>query len=101
MLITKEDSGTFIIPNNGNLTEYQGLYRCYAFNKLGTAMSEEIEFIIPSEWNINVLLWFFQLDLEAMGVSTVFACFRALDLCPLTLLYKCVYVNLGDGVHEK
>ncbi|KAF4078934.1 hypothetical protein AMELA_G00187350 [Ameiurus melas] len=48
MLITKEDSGTFIIPNTVNLTEYQGLYRCYAFNKLGTAMSEEIEFIIPN-----------------------------------------------------
>lgn len=49
MLITNEDSGTFIISNNGNLTEYQGTYRCYAYNKLGTAMSEEIEFIIPSE----------------------------------------------------
>ncbi|TSM36162.1 Neural cell adhesion molecule L1-like protein [Bagarius yarrelli] len=48
MLITNEDSGTFIIPNNGNLTEYQGIYRCYAYNKLGTAMSEEIEFIIPN-----------------------------------------------------
>ncbi|XP_060775247.1 neural cell adhesion molecule L1-like protein isoform X2 [Neoarius graeffei] len=48
MLITKENSGTFIILNNGNLTEYQGIYRCYASNKLGTAMSEEIEFIIPN-----------------------------------------------------
>ncbi|KAK3557195.1 hypothetical protein QTP70_024676 [Hemibagrus guttatus] len=48
VLITNEDSGTFIIPNNGNLTEYQGMYRCYAYNKLGTAMSEEIEFIIPN-----------------------------------------------------
>ncbi|KAM9483353.1 neural cell adhesion molecule L1-like protein isoform 2-T4 [Clarias gariepinus] len=48
MLITEEDSGTFIIPNNGNLTEYQGVYRCYAFNNLGTAMSEKIEFIIPN-----------------------------------------------------
>lgn len=48
-LYTNEDSGTFMIPNNGNLTEYQGIYRCYASNKLGTAMSEEIEFIIPSE----------------------------------------------------
>ncbi|XP_062853619.1 neural cell adhesion molecule L1-like protein [Trichomycterus rosablanca] len=47
-LITNEDSGTFVIPNNGNLTEYQGIYRCYSSNKLGTAMSEEIEFIIPN-----------------------------------------------------
>lgn len=49
MLITEEDSGTFVIPNYGNLTEYEGIYRCYASNKFGTAMSEEIEFIIPSE----------------------------------------------------
>uniref|UniRef100_A0A8C2I7M6 Cell adhesion molecule L1-like b n=1 Tax=Cyprinus carpio TaxID=7962 RepID=A0A8C2I7M6_CYPCA len=47
-LITLHDSGTFIIPNNGNLTEFQGNYRCFATNKLGTAMSEEIEFIVPN-----------------------------------------------------
>ncbi|KAK1796331.1 hypothetical protein P4O66_009398, partial [Electrophorus voltai] len=47
-LLTEEDSGTFVIPNNGNLTEFQGIYRCYASNKLGTAMSEEIEFIVPN-----------------------------------------------------
>ncbi|ROL50768.1 Neural cell adhesion molecule L1-like protein [Anabarilius grahami] len=47
-LITLDDSGTFIIPNNGNLTEFQGNYRCFATNKLGTAMSEEIEFIAPN-----------------------------------------------------
>uniref|UniRef100_UPI003AAB0F25 neural cell adhesion molecule L1-like protein n=1 Tax=Centroberyx gerrardi TaxID=166262 RepID=UPI003AAB0F25 len=46
-LMKEEDSGTFVIPNNGNLTEYQGTYRCYASNKLGTAISEEIEFIVP------------------------------------------------------
>ncbi|XP_029103669.1 neural cell adhesion molecule L1-like protein isoform X2 [Scleropages formosus] len=46
--ITKEDeSGSFIITNNGNVTEHQGRYRCYASNKLGTAMSEEIEFVVP------------------------------------------------------
>uniref|UniRef100_A0A673G861 Neural cell adhesion molecule L1-like protein n=1 Tax=Sinocyclocheilus rhinocerous TaxID=307959 RepID=A0A673G861_9TELE len=47
-LITLDDSGTFIIPNNGNLTEFQGNYRCFATNKLGTAMSEEIEFVVPN-----------------------------------------------------
>ncbi|XP_056606250.1 neural cell adhesion molecule L1-like protein isoform X3 [Triplophysa dalaica] len=47
-LVTLEDSGTFIIPNDGNLTEFQGIYRCFATNKLGTAMSEEIEFIVPN-----------------------------------------------------
>ncbi|XP_058635301.1 neural cell adhesion molecule L1-like protein isoform X6 [Onychostoma macrolepis] len=47
-LIRLDDSGTFIIPNNGNLTEFQGNYRCFATNKLGTAMSEEIEFVVPS-----------------------------------------------------
>uniref|UniRef100_A0A3P9MVK5 Neural cell adhesion molecule L1-like protein n=1 Tax=Poecilia reticulata TaxID=8081 RepID=A0A3P9MVK5_POERE len=47
-LMKEENSGTFVIPNNGNLTEYQGTYRCYASNKLGTAISKEIEFIIPN-----------------------------------------------------
>ncbi|XP_060897359.1 neural cell adhesion molecule L1-like protein isoform X2 [Labrus mixtus] len=46
-LMKEENSGTFVIPNNGNLTEYQGTYRCYASNKLGTAISKEIEFIVP------------------------------------------------------
>ncbi|XP_068171531.1 neural cell adhesion molecule L1-like protein isoform X2 [Antennarius striatus] len=47
-LMKEENSGTFVIPNNENLTEYQGIYRCYAFNKLGVAMSKEIEFIVPN-----------------------------------------------------
>uniref|UniRef100_A0A3Q3WMI8 Neural cell adhesion molecule L1-like protein n=1 Tax=Mola mola TaxID=94237 RepID=A0A3Q3WMI8_MOLML len=47
-LVKEENSGTFVIPNNGNLTEYQGIYRCYASNKLGTAISKEIEFIVPN-----------------------------------------------------
>ncbi|XP_034441076.1 neural cell adhesion molecule L1-like protein isoform X8 [Hippoglossus hippoglossus] len=47
-LMKEENSGTFVIENNGNLTEYQGIYRCYASNKLGTAISEEIEFYVPS-----------------------------------------------------
>lgn len=47
-LMKEENSGTFVIPNNGNLTEYQGIYRCFASNKLGTAISKEIEFIVPN-----------------------------------------------------
>uniref|UniRef100_A0A674NKQ4 Neural cell adhesion molecule L1-like protein n=1 Tax=Takifugu rubripes TaxID=31033 RepID=A0A674NKQ4_TAKRU len=47
-LITEGNSGTFVIPNNGNLTEYQGIYRCFASNRLGTAISREIEFIVPN-----------------------------------------------------
>ncbi|KAF3855800.1 hypothetical protein F7725_016523 [Dissostichus mawsoni] len=46
-LMKEENSGTFVIPNNGNLTEYQGNYRCYASNRLGTSISKEIEFIVP------------------------------------------------------
>ncbi|CAJ1051821.1 neural cell adhesion molecule L1-like protein isoform X3 [Xyrichtys novacula] len=46
-LMKEGNSGTFVIPNNGNLTEYQGFYRCYASNKLGTAISKKIEFIVP------------------------------------------------------
>ncbi|XP_058855746.1 neural cell adhesion molecule L1-like protein isoform X10 [Acipenser ruthenus] len=43
-----ENSGTFIIGNNGNISEFQGVYRCSATNKLGTAISEEIQIIIPT-----------------------------------------------------
>uniref|UniRef100_A0AAY4DMF9 Neural cell adhesion molecule L1-like protein n=1 Tax=Denticeps clupeoides TaxID=299321 RepID=A0AAY4DMF9_9TELE len=47
-LRTEDGSGTFTIPNNGNLSDFQGSYRCYASNKLGTAITEEIEFIVPN-----------------------------------------------------
>uniref|UniRef100_A0A673J9X6 Neural cell adhesion molecule L1-like protein n=1 Tax=Sinocyclocheilus rhinocerous TaxID=307959 RepID=A0A673J9X6_9TELE len=46
-LIIEESSGTFLIPNTKEKTKYQGKYRCYASNKLGTAISEESELIVP------------------------------------------------------
>ncbi|XP_016392215.1 neural cell adhesion molecule L1-like protein [Sinocyclocheilus rhinocerous] len=46
-LIKEESSGTFVIPNTKEKVKYQGKYRCYASNKLGTAISEESEFIVP------------------------------------------------------
>ncbi|XP_077070178.1 cell adhesion molecule L1-like a isoform X2 [Siphateles boraxobius] len=46
-LIKEESSGTFVIPNNKDKVKYRGKYRCYASNKLGTAISEEAEFIVP------------------------------------------------------
>lgn len=48
-LIIEESSGSFLIPNTKDKAKYQGKYRCYASNKLGTAMSEESEFIVPSK----------------------------------------------------
>ncbi|XP_040424630.1 neural cell adhesion molecule L1-like protein isoform X5 [Cygnus olor] len=47
-IITFNNSGTFVIQNHGIITNFQGKYRCYASNVLGTAMSEEIELIVPS-----------------------------------------------------
>ncbi|XP_060749849.1 cell adhesion molecule L1-like a [Tachysurus vachellii] len=47
-LKTFENSGSFVIPYNKYLVEYQGTYRCYASNKLGVSMSEEINFIVHS-----------------------------------------------------
>lgn len=47
-LLQHEDSGTFIIPKNRDLVKYQGTYRCYASNKLGTAVSEETVFIVTA-----------------------------------------------------
>ncbi|NXT29092.1 NCHL1 protein, partial [Syrrhaptes paradoxus] len=47
-ILTSNNSGTFVIQNRGIITNFQGRYRCYASNVLGTAMSEEIELIVPS-----------------------------------------------------
>ncbi|NXJ04478.1 NCHL1 protein, partial [Odontophorus gujanensis] len=47
-IITLNNSGTFVIQNHGIITSFQGKYRCYASNALGTAMSKEIELIVPS-----------------------------------------------------
>uniref|UniRef100_A0AAR2IXI5 Neural cell adhesion molecule L1-like protein n=1 Tax=Pygocentrus nattereri TaxID=42514 RepID=A0AAR2IXI5_PYGNA len=47
-LIKFENSGSFVIPNNKGLAKYQGKYRCYASNKLGTAVSEETDFTVPT-----------------------------------------------------
>ncbi|XP_077370811.1 neural cell adhesion molecule L1-like protein isoform X3 [Festucalex cinctus] len=39
--------GTFVLQNK-SLARFQGKYRCYASNKLGTAMTETIELIVTS-----------------------------------------------------
>ncbi|XP_074536653.1 cell adhesion molecule L1-like a isoform X3 [Halichoeres trimaculatus] len=43
---TDPTSGTFVLHNE-HLVQFQGKYRCYASNKLGTAMTEEIRLIAP------------------------------------------------------
>lgn len=47
-----ENSGTLIIhASNGNVpTRFNGLYRCYASNILGTAVSSESRIIVESEY---------------------------------------------------
>ncbi|XP_009468177.1 PREDICTED: neural cell adhesion molecule L1-like protein isoform X3 [Nipponia nippon] len=47
-IVASNNSGTFVIQNRGIITNFQGKYRCFASNVLGTAMSEEIELIVPS-----------------------------------------------------
>uniref|UniRef100_A0A665T6V9 Neural cell adhesion molecule L1-like protein n=1 Tax=Echeneis naucrates TaxID=173247 RepID=A0A665T6V9_ECHNA len=44
---TTHTSGTFLLPNK-HLLQFQGKYRCYASNKMGTAITEEIELRVPS-----------------------------------------------------
>ncbi|XP_015673361.1 neural cell adhesion molecule L1-like protein, partial [Protobothrops mucrosquamatus] len=46
-ITTFNNSGTFVVKNRGNISLFQGKYRCYASNELGTSMSEEIELIVP------------------------------------------------------
>uniref|UniRef100_A0A3P8TKD1 Cell adhesion molecule L1-like b n=1 Tax=Amphiprion percula TaxID=161767 RepID=A0A3P8TKD1_AMPPE len=44
---THHKNGTFVLHRK-QLSQFQGKYRCYASNKLGTAMTEEAELIVPS-----------------------------------------------------
>ncbi len=46
--MTNKTDGTFVLHNK-QLAQFQGKYRCYAFNKHGTAMTEEIELKVASE----------------------------------------------------
>ncbi|KAG7521120.1 neural cell adhesion molecule L1 isoform X1 [Solea senegalensis] len=46
---SKSDStGGNLVLQNKNLNLFQGKYRCYASNKLGTAITEELELMVPS-----------------------------------------------------
>uniref|UniRef100_A0A8C9S2H0 Neural cell adhesion molecule L1 n=1 Tax=Scleropages formosus TaxID=113540 RepID=A0A8C9S2H0_SCLFO len=47
-LIMEDDAGSFTIPSGKNITQYGGRYRCYASNRLGTAVSEETQFIVSN-----------------------------------------------------
>lgn len=44
---TDNRNGTFMFHNK-HFTQFRGKYRCFAFNELGTAMTEEIEIIVPN-----------------------------------------------------
>ncbi|XP_053281046.1 neural cell adhesion molecule L1-like protein isoform X4 [Pleuronectes platessa] len=46
-ITTNNTGGTFVLHFK-QLTQFQGKYRCYAFNKLGTAITEEIELMVPN-----------------------------------------------------
>nr|WEU75035.1 CHL1 [Platichthys stellatus] len=46
-ITTNNTGGTFVLHFK-QLTQFQGKYRCYAFNKLGTAITEEIDLMVPN-----------------------------------------------------
>ncbi|XP_056279234.1 neural cell adhesion molecule L1-like protein isoform X3 [Pseudoliparis swirei] len=46
-ITTDHTDGTFVLLDK-HLVTFQGKYRCYASNKLGTAMTDEIELRVPS-----------------------------------------------------
>ncbi|XP_061474573.1 neural cell adhesion molecule L1-like protein isoform X2 [Rhineura floridana] len=46
-ILMSNNSGTFVVRNRGNISMFQGRYRCNASNELGTAMSEEIALVVP------------------------------------------------------
>ncbi|KAE8583409.1 hypothetical protein XENTR_v10020505 [Xenopus tropicalis] len=69
----KKDSGTLNISGNGNsMKDFQGKYRCYATNDLGTAISHEIHVITEStpKWQKELIR---PLDIEE-GASLILPC---------------------------
>ncbi|XP_034393112.1 neural cell adhesion molecule L1-like protein isoform X5 [Cyclopterus lumpus] len=60
-IMTDHTDGTFVLHNK-HLVTFQGKYRCYASNKLGTSMTEEIELRVPSvpkfpkEFNVPIVV---------------------------------------------
>lgn len=52
---TQHTNGSFVLHNK-QFIQFQGVYRCYAFNKLGTAMTEDIQLIVPSKESSSVVL---------------------------------------------
>ncbi|XP_072287872.1 neural cell adhesion molecule L1 isoform X2 [Pyxicephalus adspersus] len=57
-VIQKKYSGTLLISNiNGNMKDFQGKYRCYARNELGTAVSNEVHVITEAtpKWQKEII----------------------------------------------
>lgn len=52
---TQRTDGSFVLHNK-QFIQFQGTYRCYAYNKLGTAMTEAITLIVPSAKSSSVML---------------------------------------------
>lgn len=52
---TQRTDGSFVLHNK-QFIQFEGTYRCYAYNKLGTAMTEEIALIVPSEKSSSAML---------------------------------------------
>ncbi|MFT7804597.1 neural cell adhesion molecule L1-like [Arapaima gigas] len=48
LFVTSPNSGSFAAFGNHPIAEYQGKYSCYAYNSLGTAVSNEIQIIIEN-----------------------------------------------------
>lgn len=52
---TQRTAGSFVLHNK-QFIQFEGTYRCYAYNKLGTAMTEEISLVVPSEKSSSLML---------------------------------------------
>lgn len=76
---TQHADGTFVLHNK-QFIQFQGVYRCYAFNKLGTAMSEDIQLIVPSKESSSVVLKSFFLSAVDVNFQELLCLF--LISCP-------------------
>uniref|UniRef100_A0AAY4BJ51 Neural cell adhesion molecule L1 n=1 Tax=Denticeps clupeoides TaxID=299321 RepID=A0AAY4BJ51_9TELE len=87
-LFSEQNTGNFVIPNNRYTTQYQGKYRCYASNKLGTAITEETEFIVPNvpKFPKEVIP---PVEVE-VGQSTVLECNPPKGIPPLNIYWMTI-----------
>lgn len=88
---TQRTVGSFVLHNK-QFIQFQGTYRCYAYNKLGTAMTEEIALVVPSEKSSSLML---KCCLNLLLMAILQNCSASVLANCLFFLLSCTQVSEG------